>query len=314
MLRFGIYKADQYARMGAERRLCGSQVAFNLLKLPDDPTPEQVRIFEDISFTLRTTNGIFRTTFPGRFRDVDTMTLELLKASPPKSLLLVQDRAVSHALTAWEWADMLFRTVPDTEFIASDIVLFLLDLTISDNERFIVEPDGTPLQYIRPPFVLSLHDEPRRFPLNRLLARLAWRRFELLDLPQGWIENGPGNGYRLTKIPYVHPSAVAFSKQNPRFQLRTQSVFDITPGACDILRTMNILNNSYFSPEQLAQGIEAAHRSLRPGGIWITGRTLEEDFSNHVTFFDRQDTGWKVRRRIGGGAEIESLVLGWRPS
>jgi hypothetical protein len=313
MLRFGIHKHEQYARLGAERRFCGSQVAYSLLKLPDDPTPDQIRAFEDISFTLQTTNGIYRTTFPGRFRDVDAKSLELLKSRSPESPLQVQDRATSHALTAWEWAERLFGAFPQAEFIASDILLCFLELSLPSGERYILEPNGQPLQYIRPPFVLSLHDEPRRYPINRLLSRFAKRRFERLRLPAGWMESGPGDGHRLTRIPYIHPAALAFSKRNRRFQLHTQSVFDITPNACDVLRTMNILNSSYFSQEQLTHGIEAAYHSLRPGGLWIIGRTLEEDFTNHVTFFDRQDAGWEVRERIGRGSELEAMILAWRP-
>ena len=262
---------------------------------------------------MQTTDGTLRTTFPGRFRDVDTMSLELLKARPSSSPFQVQDRATFHALTAWEWAERLLEAFPHGEFIASDIALWLFELSLSSGERYILEPNGQPLQYIRPPFVLSLQREPRRYPINRLLAGLAKRRFERLRLPAGWMETGPGDSRQLTRIPYIHPRALAFSKRNPRFQFRTQSVFDITPDACDVLRTMNILNVSYFSQEQLIQGIEAVYYSLRPGGLWIIGRTLEEDFTNHVTFFDRQDAGWEVRERIGRGSELESMILAWRP-
>ncbi len=312
MFRFGIYTQEQYARLGAGRQFSGSRVAYNLLKLPDTPTPDDIRIFEDISFTLQTTNGTFRTTFRDRFRDIDALSLKLLETRSREAPLEVQDRAASHALTAWEWAEALFQVFPNTEFIASDILLFLVELALETGETYIVEPNGRPLQYIKPPFVLSLLLEPRRYPVNCWMARRARRRFDRLGLPENWMETDSGPGYRVTKISYIHPSAVAFGKRNPRFQVRVQSVFDATPQACDVLRTMNIFNASYFPAEQISKGFAAVFESLRPGGMWIMGRTLEEDFSNHVTFFERQERGWRVRERIGQGSDLESLALAQR--
>jgi hypothetical protein len=100
-----------------------------------------------------------------------------------------------------------------------------------------------------------------------------------------------------------------FSQRNPRFQFRSRSVFEHTPAACHVLRTMNIFNKSYFSPEQLSDGVNAAFHSIKPGGIWIVGRTLEEDLSNHATFLRRLDNGWEVLERIGKGSEIEELAM-----
>jgi hypothetical protein len=55
--------------------------------------------------------------------------------------------------------------------------------------------------------------------------------------------------------------------------------------------------------------VNAAFHSIKPGGIWIVGRTLEEDLSNHATFLRRLDNGWEVLERIGKGSEIEELAM-----
>jgi hypothetical protein len=312
MLRFGICTADQYLRAGERRRFSGSRVAYSLLDVGDAPTEEQVRTFEDVSFTLRTSNGTFRTTFRQRFRDVDEVALRLMRSSyAPDAELRIQDRAVSHGLTSWEWAEKLFAVFPGAEFEASDLLLYLIKVSLPTGETYIVEPDGKPLQYIKPPFVVSLHyPESWRYPVNRAIAARAKRRFEELRLPEGWPEKTHESPrYRLSKIPFVHPEARLFGKKNPRFQFRARSVFDHSPGACHVLRTMNIFNKAYFSPQQLAEGANAAFQSIRPGGIWIVGRTLEEDFSNHATFLRRQDTGWEVIERIGDGSEMEQVAM-----
>jgi hypothetical protein len=91
--------------------------------------------------------------------------------------------------------------------------------------------------------------------------------------------------------------------------VRTRSVFEITPQACDVLRTMNILNHSYFTGDELTSATNAVFDSLRVGGLWIVGRTWEEDLRNHATFFMRREDGWQVLGRTGNGSEIEQLAL-----
>jgi hypothetical protein len=77
---------------------------------------------------------------------------------------------------------------------------------------------------------------------------------------------------------------------------------------------MNILNKDYFSDSQLREGSEAAFRSLKLGGVWIVGRTLESDFSNHATFLQKQETGWGILARIGNGSEMEGYAGRVQPS
>ena len=312
MLRFGICTPEQYQRMGERRRFSASRVNYALLDVGDNPTEEQIRIFEDVSFTLRTSNGTFRTTFRKRFRDVDEAALRLIRSLyPVETELHVQDRAASHGLTSWEWAEQLLPAFPRAELEGSDVLLYLLKLSLPSGETYILEPDGKPLQYIKPPFVVSLHyRESWRFPVNRAIASRAKRKFEELNLPKNgpetWTEESQGV---VSKIPFVHPEARSFSRRNPRFQFRARSVFEHTPGACHVLRTMNIFNKSYFSEEQLSEGVNAAFHSIKPGGIWIVGRTLEEDLTNHATFLRRLDDGWEVLERIGKGSEIEELAV-----
>ena len=150
----------------------------------------------------------------------------------------------------------------------------------------------------------------------------ARRRFGKLNLPPGWsatqntepqrIPSQHGPDLRVRYIPYIHPEAIALTRTNPNFRFCERSVFDATPGTCDVLRTMNIFNRDYFSEQQLTEGVSAAFQSLQPGGLWIVGRTLEEDFTNHATFFRRNEQGFEVLERIGSGSEMEALALSLR--
>ena len=62
-------------------------------------------------------------------------------------------------------------------------------------------------------------------------------------------------------------------------------------------------------PDQLVEDARAAFDSLHPGGIWIVGSGMEEEFSNHGTLFARRGNGWEVLERIGQGSEVEDLAL-----
>jgi hypothetical protein len=316
MLGIGIHTQERYMRMGSERRFAGPSVAYNLLLIGDNPSEEQIKVFEDISFKLRTSNGTFRTTFRNRFHDVDEGSIDVMKRFfTAESPIRVEDRAVSHGLTSCEWAKQLLPVFPAAEIEASDLLLQLLELSVDDGVTFITEVDGTPLQYIKPPFVVALHHpESWRNPLRRWVAARGRKRFDALGLPGDWFEQHAehprGTGYRVRPIPSIHPAAAALERSDPRFKFRRRSVFDRSPAPCHVLRTMNIFNRAYFSLERLEEGCRAVFDSLQPGGIWIVGRTLEEDPTNHATFFRKSEDGWEVLDRIGGGWELEKMALG----
>jgi hypothetical protein len=141
------------------------------------------------------------------------------------------------------------------------------------------------------------------------LGAWARRRFARLGLSEGWQQSETGPGYRVRRISCVHPRAAALAVLDPRFQVRTRSVFEVASQSCDVLRTMNILNRAYFTEDQLASAANAIFDSLRVGGLWIVGRTWEEDLRNHATFFLRREDGWQVLGRNGNGSEIEQLAL-----
>jgi hypothetical protein len=306
MLRFGICTRGEFLELTKQRDCSGSAISYKLLEISEGTTEEDMEMFECIQLRLRTSNGTFRTTFRNRFRDLDAAVMDLLRSTYRTDAgICVQDRAASHALTSFEWAEQLFRAFPGAEFEASDSLLYLWAISLAAGETYIVEPSGKPLQWIKPPFVVSLcQREPLRYPLNHFVAACAKRQFRRFRL-----ENRP---YRVgqdgaNKISCVHPKARCLASSNPRFRIVTRSIFEHTLGV-DVLRTMNIFNKSYFSENQIIDGMEAAFHSLKPGGIWIVGRTWEHDLTNHATVFKREETAWKVMLRIGAGWELEELA------
>lgn len=304
VLTFGIYTVDQYARARRKRPMSGASVSYGLLQIGDDPTEQEISRFEDISLIFCTSNGTRRTTCRQRMQDVDAATLELLQHShQPHTHLLMQDRGASSCLTSAELASCLFRAFPYANLEASDRLLWVFRISLANGKGYIIEPEGEPLQYTCPPFVVSLNVyKPERSPLRRLIAAQGKRLFRQLGFPR------TGQTYKVDQISCIHPDAASLSKKDSRFQIRVRSVFEQSSGL-DVLRTMNVLNKDYFPIQKLVEGVHAAFQSLKPGGLWIVGRTLE-DQTNHVTFLMRTEKQFEVAARIGKGSEIEELALG----
>lgn len=184
------------------------------------------------------------------------------------------------------------------------------------------ETNGKPLQYLEGKFTLRL-EPPERMAvlLNWWLARRAlgrwpeiWRtlsaqadRLNALGSDNPTFET---EGLRVSTLPIVHPEAEALRQSDGRFRIERHSVFEPRAAAVDAIRTMNIFNLAYFQREKLTEGISAVWRSLRPGGIWIVGRTVSENpLENNFSVLEKNERGFDLLKRDSRGSEIEALAL-----
>lgn len=329
MLKLGVCKPEQFFAAPPKAwlpylyyRLSRSRVSLDLLG-PAAESPEAT-LFERLMPHVQLSNGVFRTTFRQRFRNLDPIVNSLLADSfSPTTPLLIEDWAASACLTSAEWARTLFNLFPQARFEASDWMLFLIAVeNASSGEIFIAEPEGRLLQYIRPPFVTRMEPpEPWVMPLNRLeylRARSHWREAShLWPLPGSWLDSPrweepqQQSGYILRKLPLIHPEALAFARNDARFSIRRQSIFEPAKKPAHVIRSMNILNRNYFPEDQLAQGARSVVNSLEDGGIWILGRTTSEDPPVHdVTVFRKHSAGHvEAIERIGAGSEVTAIAL-----
>ncbi|MFL6447994.1 MAG: hypothetical protein ACJ746_09940, partial [Bryobacteraceae bacterium] len=152
-------------------RLSHSRVSLHLLAIAKEPSPEDIGLFEKLMPHVRLSSGVYRTTYRQRFRALNPIVNHVLRQFFSASMSIrIEDWAASDCLTSAEWATELFPLFPQLEFVASDLLLFLLEARKrAREERFILEPDGTPLQYVRPPLVVRLSQpEPKLFLLNWL--------------------------------------------------------------------------------------------------------------------------------------------------
>ncbi len=328
MLKLGIYRPEQYhaghpsgwlARF--ERALRRNRIALTLLRTDVPATPQQIELFENTIPQVRLASGVYRTTFRGRFRGFDEFVNSRLSdrfdANAP---LRIEDWAASDCLTSSEWAASLFPLFPAATITASDLTLFLVEARLPDGSSYVMETGGELLQYVRPPFVIRLNPpEPAVLVVNSFLEKRARTRFgplrESWRIPNDWLNSECPDTFEqapfvFRKIPLIHPDARTLRQSSDRFAIRRHSVFEPSEGLCNVVRTMNIFNLAYFAKDRLLAGARAAALSLAEGGVWIVGRTYQENPPAHnASLFVREKKGFRLLERFGAGSEIEELVL-----
>ena len=323
MFRLGIRHIEQYSPRihGLKWWLTRGCLSYELLSAVHSRGEEEIALFEAIVRDLRLSLGICRTTARGRFQALDPLVNQrLVTHFGDGQELAVHDWAASDSLTSSEWALSLFAHFPRAQFTASDLMLFLVELTLPGGDILILEPSGGPVQYIRGPFVCYLdRPEARSAVINRILAAYAHRmlhrrRAEFLKAITALDDRDCAGhaGFRLRRLPLVHPDAEYLSMNDPRFTIRSHSAFEALPEPVDVIRTMNIFNPGYFQPEMLRAGRDAVWASLKVRGIWIVGRTSGAgpgDASHKASLFEKTADGFRIVAEFGGGSEIAGLVL-----
>lgn len=317
MLKLGICTTGQDTPLARLWRR--GMVAANILPTQPRFAPEDLDRLERIVSQLRLSNGTVRTTLHERLVAVDEgIAGVLLTLFPASTELLVEDWAVSTGITALEWFRSLRRLYPNLRFAASDWILYLIEVRPEQKRyAFIVEPGGNPIQYIRDPFVVSLTDPQHLlYFVNRIVQRRALREWDNIarhvHFPPEW---GDGEGpqsiflrpFSLRRIPLLHPHVLTMRSEH--FRIKRHSVFSPLAQPVHVIRTMNVLNRSYFSDLQLLSAADAVRPSLIPGGLWIVGRTVQDNPPRHeVSVIQNSRDGWKTLFRIGKGSEIESNI------
>ncbi len=330
MIKFGVWRPDQFHPAPPSSlfdrlyyALSRTRVSFHLLARPKQPSRKDTEFFERLLPYVCLSSGVYRTTYRQRFKNLDPLVNQILARHYGSSeKLLVEDWAASDCLTSSEWARTLITLFPQLDFIASDLLLFLVEAKEGNTEkRFIFEPDGNPLQYVSPPFVIRLgQPEPKAFPVNWLLYQSAKRRWQSAknswQLPEWWknsLADDPlkEGKFEFRKLSLIHPEAAQLASEDARFTVRRHSIFEPSTRVNHVIRSMNIYNRAYFSEAQLREGVRCVAESLFTGGIWIVGRTVNEKASTHeVTIFQKQPSGeFQVLDRVGLGSEIEGLAL-----
>jgi hypothetical protein len=322
MISFGMHRREQLSRnqSAIHRLLHGRRVSYRLLRTSTPATAEEIEVFDHIIYYLKLASGVYTTTVQGRFQDLDIWITQNVEAIfPSDRSFLVEDWASSGGATSVEWFQVLRARFPQVRMIASDLSVYLVEASVENDGVYILDDSGRPLQYIAPPFVIRFPERPP-FLINQWIAARARRKLEQLaaraqvDLanlrfehPEHEIRHPP---FVFRRLPLTHPRTRALAAIDPAFQLAQQSVFALSHRGPDVIRTMNILNKDYFSDARLSDAVRAIGDSLKPGGVWIVGRTISESPRiHHASMLRKTGDGFEVLARYCEKSEVEDIAL-----
>ncbi|YCI04440.1 ATP-binding protein [Ensifer sp. D2-11] len=254
---------------------------------------------------LKMRNGTFKLTQPSRFRELEVAFRPFI-AERAASLHDILDVGVSTGLTTVELSKFLESCGATVHITATDLFVEAHIVEFAPGVTVFCDPEGWPLQYdlrgvtVRP-WIRRLDYVTLAFaPLMlarvllqpRLRARVrAGKSKQVQMITRSLPENG--------KINFVEDDIMSRSQH--------------LAGRFDLVRAANILNTNYFSLDQIRTAIENIHSYLRgPGALFVVTRTNRAQENAGTLFELKEDGSFAALERVGGGSEIEKLLLDFR--
>ena len=279
------FKSEAIAKRLYRSALCDKFVRYDLRELKNF-TDENV-----ISYIYRRVglnNGITKQTGNGRFRDLDEKLAELLAATKRKSIG-IHDVGVSSGITSVELFDALAGAGFDFELTVSDKYATFYEQK-TGLRRDLFDADGN----YQCSYLWKLYSDAEtstKYPLS------CWLRAQASTF----------DAERAEPFLLYHPKLLRLVDSGKVRSMDYDVLAEGMPERFDCVRCMNLLNLSYFSEQQLLQGISSLDLTLNDGGLLLIGRT-EQDGTNNATIYQKQQGLLSKLASVGKGSEIDRLV------
>lgn len=275
-------------------------------KFFNTPANQLTSEIEEVFFTsLMTGNKTYKTTFHGRFADINKHLRDELGSGRMRATRIL-DIGISSGISTLELYEDLRLREHTTEVVGTDILIDALLVHVYPGCDAVVDTSGFPLRFDvlgrgMAPWIR--HTDYRsgffliRKAINVALTRRAKRMLSRSHDP------------RVERIELVTPRLFAYdgiavcaddvSQYNPDFANRF-----------DFIRVANVLNEGYFPEATLRTMLGNIKRYLAGDGSSLLIVRTHEDRVNHGTLFRATDgQHFEARKRFGAGSEIENLVL-----
>ena len=308
MIRFGICSQEDLTSLSSKgflgRRKSVAMTLYPEIVATNDPDRD-VKL-QHILRRFAIDNGAFKWTESRRFEEFDAAVVGLVRErfDRPRPFS-VHDVGASDGRTSVDF----FRSLAGIEgltpeFVASDLAPELKVLQ-EGSVKLVLDPEtGSLLQVIRPPFVFNMRkrESVLLYPGNRLAwAFLARRRVRRMLA---------SSNIRLLgkSIWLLAPVCLQLIAEDPRFTFRRHDVFERDRARRDLVRAMNILNRSYFRDDELLRVIDNVYRSLRTGGLLVTGSNQSAGSQVDGTVYERSEAGFRSIWTSGRGSQVDDLI------
>jgi hypothetical protein len=260
---------------------------------------------------LRLRNGVYKTTYAHRLDDLNAWVAGFLPATPSLQAL---DVAISSGTSTLEWVEALEQTKIDYHMTANDLTIKGFLVSFGDRLHAVLDHSRWPLLYEIDGRWFSNPPRKRhllRYPLALAFIKCVLYCWEHADhrSEEGKIQRTLGMPTRVRPISLVTPRLSTHPKVTVKEgNILTESWLE---GDFHVIRAANILNQTYFSNEELSQILNNLRRHLSADGILVVCRTDTDSVGrNRATIFRlTRDRRFELVSRMNGGSEIESLVM-----
>ena len=231
-------------------------------------------------------NGLTKTTKSDRFRDLDEVTLGLLKEMNNATF---HDIGVSNGVTSLELYNKIERGSQAVNFFISDKYAKIFYKGRAVKKFF--DADGNLISVN----FLFLHLSPH---IGKIFFLSRWL-FKFFDKKIRVAENNCKEVLLLA--PDVYKKI-----QEGKITLLEFDVFETKlTRPFNFLRCMNVLMPAYFSTEGIKKGVYNLQQNLSDGGYLLLGRTDSENI-NHATFYRQKDNELKGVKNINKGFDYNN--------
>lgn len=239
--------------------------------------------------TISTSNDTMKTTFVGRFSDLNDFVFKFLNK---KNTCVIHDVAISNGVTSVELYEYLLLKKLHFDMCISD----KFSTFNVQGKCFckICDSDFKPSFY----YLMGIYFGPE----------LSWRFF-------------------VSKYFYFFLKLFRFRKERKYKEISvfskkivelidqckiTHIGYDIFESKIftkfDFVRCMNVLNKAYFEDDLILRGVENIFLSLKNGGVLQIGRT-DDCGVNNVSFYRRSGQKLELQKIVNSGSELHDLIL-----
>lgn len=235
-------------------------------------------------------NGTVKTTYHGRFKDLDEWLLTQIQGGTELS---IHDVAVSTGITSLEFKRYLEAAGIDTEFYISDIYS---EVTIVGNSVACVYDASGSLLAVYLGCFFGEKNASVLFPFSRLFYTLGYLLGRYIKQQE------------MQSVSLYHPKVRVAIDYGQIREIKFDAVSGGSVGPFDLVRAMNILHTGYFPERKIAIGIKNMAKTLSEGGYLLLGRSDFPRLGNHASLYQKLGSMLVQKGRYGNGYELEGLV------
>jgi len=276
--------------------------------LPDET---RLELEEKILFRFATSTRISKRTHADRFPEFDNLAINYIgEMAKHRDQVSIHDVAVSNGHTAVEFYCKVKRAIRPSGFLylASDAYTIFNSITQDCGSLSVVtDSQGHIVQVVFPPFVFNTKEKESflYYPLNRLIlfCLLQTRVKNLLSE-----YNSGSSRFQVKRIELLDRECASLAREAKDFQFVSYNIFEPMDRQFDVVRAMNVLNPTYFSPKQVSTIATNFLKCLTEGGLLISGSNQNSGTTVDGSVFQKKGDSLVEIARSGLGSPVCATI------